>query len=689
MDARCELTTPDQAVGVNFSVFAPNANAVTLSLFDDTGIETRHPMQGAVRGSWNILVPGIKEHQLYGFRADGRWAPDEGLRFNVHKLLTDPYAREVKGSVSWHSGLYDCNGKHRHEWQFSKDDNQHLTPRSAVRSNDFDWQGVARPVIPDEQEVIYEVHVKGFTQQHPDVPEHLRGKYSGMCHPVMINYLKSLGVTTVELLPVTCFVSEERLGKLGLKNYWGYNPLCFMAPEASYAIEDPVHELKTMIRELHRAGIKVMMDVVYNHTCEAGSDGPSLNLRGLAEKEYYLLDHHNGHMESTNYSGCGNTLNFDTPQSIKLLMDSLRHWAEHYHIDGFRFDLAPTMARKNRQFDPAGPFFQAVYQDPILSRCKMVAEPWDLGPEGYRLRGFPIEWQEWNDRYRDSIRSFWRGDKDRTIELAWRLTGSGDLFGQNRPQASINYVCSHDGFTLNDLVSYEHRHNIANGENNRDGDSHNHSCNFGVEGSTNDQNIMDQRERLKRNMLASLMLSRSTPMIMAGDEFGNGQHGNNNGYCQDNDVSWLDWSWLGHSEKPEGEALHSFVSGLIHLRKNHPVLGLRYQTAEGTYQSPEQEWFNNGGYILNGSQLSNELGRSLGICYRCHDKHFPTLLILINNSSDPVKFDFPRSCHHQTRWSRILSTGNCDHFQCEVVLNDGWYEVPEHSIIIIEEQRSP
>ena len=687
VDHSLEVTLPDQAVGVNFAVFAPRAEALTLSLFDEAGNETTFNMQGPVKGIWSVMIEGVQEHQQYGFRADGRWAPDEGLRFNSAKLLTDPYSKDVKGKVIWKPDLYDYSGLHRHEWQKNTVDNADLTPKSVVRCDSFDWEGVKRPTTPDDQEVIYEVHVKGFTQLHPEVPEHLRGKYLGMCHPVMVDYLKSLGITTVELLPVTSFVSESRLQKLGLKNYWGYNPLCFMAPEASYAIEDPVKELKTMIRELHRAGIKVLMDVVYNHTCEAGSDGASLNLRGLAEAEYYLLDHQHGHMHCANYSGCGNSLSFDTPESIKLLMDSLRYWAEQYQMDGFRFDLAPTMARKYRQFDPASPFFRAVHQDPVLSRRKMIAEPWDLGPDGYRLSGFPKEWQEWNDRCRDGIRAFWRGDVDRTVDLAWRLAGSRDIFGHGRPDASINYICSHDGFTLNDLVSYQHRHNLANGEDNRDGDSHNYSFNYGCEGKSDDPNIIQQREQAKRNMLTTLMVSRSTPMILAGDEFGNSQQGNNNGYCQDKEISWLDWSWLEPSAKPEAVAQQAFVSGLIRLRKSRPVLGLSYLSKDGHYQPPVQEWFNHHGYILDGSRLSNELGKCLGVRYRCENNEHPTLLVMINNSDNPVRFDFPDTNYEQpTRWSRILTTKGSSHFDCEVVLNNDWYEVPKHCTVIIEEQ---
>ncbi|WP_066015783.1 glycogen debranching protein GlgX [Endozoicomonas atrinae] len=682
---------PASAAGVNFAVYAPEASAMMLCLFDSTGVEQRIPMHGPEKGIWHVLVKGLQEGQAYGYRADGRWAPDEGLRFNINQLLVDPYAREVKGAINWQPAVYDYSGKERNHWLFNDQDNGHLLPKSVVRTDQFDWQSVTRPEISHDDSIIYESHVKGFTRQHPAIPEALRGTYLGMCHPVVIDYLKDLGVNTVELLPVTSFLSEPRLRKLGLKNYWGYNPLCFMAPEPSYAIDDPVDELKTMVRELHRAGIRVVMDVVYNHTCEAGSDGPSLSLRGLAEKDYYLLDHHGGHLVTTNYSGCGNTLNFDCAQTIKLVMDSLRYWAEQYQIDGFRFDLAPTMARRHRQFDAHSAFFQAVFQDPVLSTRQMIAEPWDLGPEGYRLKGFPRDWHEWNDRYRDGIRSFWRGDKDQVVDIAWRLTGSRDLFGRGRPAGSVNYICSHDGFTLHDLVSFEHRHNLANGEGNRDGDQHNLSWNYGVEGASSDPAVQKLRLRARKNLLTTLMFSRSIPMLMAGDEFGNSQHGNNNAYCQDNPIGWVDWSWLAevsgnNNENPDGAELQKFTSMLIHLRKSEPLLGIRYQTDDSQWHSAVLDWFNTHGIPLTAAMLPDERGHALVMRYRCPVDSQPSLVLLVNNEVETRRFNLPDT-GNTVRWQRVLSTDldNTEAFREEMVLNQGWYEVPGHTVVVVKE----
>ncbi|OED42516.1 glycogen debranching enzyme GlgX [Endozoicomonas sp. (ex Bugula neritina AB1)] len=686
IDHELQRTDASNAFGVNFAVYAPEATSLMLCLFDSQKQETRLPMKKGLYGIWHLMVEGVSERQLYGFRADGRWAPDEGLRFNRHKLLMDPYAREVQGKVKWCTELYDYSGMNRSEWLMNQYDNQHLTLKSVVRSDAFDWQNVSRPSLSappqlDSGHVIYETHVKGFTQQHPDIPEDIRGTYLGMSHPVAIEYLLSLGITTVELMPVTSFVSEARLGKLGLKNYWGYNPLCMMAPEPSYAVSDPMIELKTMVRELHRAGIRVILDVVFNHTCEAGSDGPVLSLRGLAEKEYYLLDHNDGHLQSTSYSGCGNTLNFDSMQSVKLLMDSLRYWVEHYHIDGFRFDLASTMARRHRQFDSRSAFFQAVHQDPILSQCQMIAEPWDLGPEGYRLGGFPKLWQEWNDRYRDGSRAFWRGNLDQQVDLAWRMAGSSDLFGADRPLGSINYICSHDGFTMNDLVSYENRHNLANGEDNRDGDQHNISWNFGVEGETDDSNIREQRAQAKRNLFTTLMLSKGTPMFLAGDEFCNGQRGNNNVYCQDNPIGWLNWPKI----EKEGAELRRFVAKLIEFRKAYPVIDSCYQDAQGEVHYSVHDWFTPCGTRLTAGQLPEHKSGTLGIRFRYEDYHHPALIVLVNNTNTTQRFQFP-DIDRNVCWRRVLSTARGDHFHREDVLNYGWFDVIDNSILVVEEQ---
>ena len=491
--------------GVNFAVAAPDATAMWLCLFDVNDNETRLEMMPSKQGVWHLLVDDIGEGQVYGFRAEGCWQPAKGLRYNPHKLLLDPVAREIKGQVNWQSALYDYRVAEEDNMTAGDSgllmdtrDNARLMPRCVVRSNTFDWQGITPPDIPVAESIIYEVHLKGFTRLHPDIPEKLQGTYLGMCHPVVITYLKTLGINTVELLPVTAFVSEPRLKKLGLCNYWGYNPLVFTAPEPSYAVEDPVAELKTLVRELHRADIRVIMDVVFNHTCEGGNDGPSLNLRGLAAGDYYLLDQQDTGVSFTNYSGCGNTLNFDSSLMLDLALYSLRLWSEEYHIDGFRFDLAPVMGRKNREFDRNSPFFQLIQSDPVLSQRQLIAEPWDIGPGGYRLTGFPEQWQEWNDRYRDGIRAFWRGDNGRIADLAWRMTSSVDLFGLHRSSSAINYICSHDGFTLNDLVSYTERRNWENGENNRDGDQHNLSWNCSVEGETDNSVVRARRMHARK-----------------------------------------------------------------------------------------------------------------------------------------------------------------------------------------------
>ncbi|MGB0361102.1 MAG: glycogen debranching protein, partial [Endozoicomonas sp.] len=423
----------------------------------------------------------------------------------------DPFARQIKGNVKWVPEIFDYTTVNC-KCEFNTMDSAPFMPRNVVRESSFDWQGVSKPIIENQKSIIYEAHVKGFTQQHPDIPVELRGTYLGMCHPVVIEHLRQLGVTALEIMPVTSKVNEERLGNLGLSNYWGYNPICLMAPEENFAINDPVTEMKTMVRELHRAGIEVIMDVVFNHTCESGYGGPFLSFRGLAENEYYHMDSHNGELSSVNYSGCGNTMNFDSPQTLKLTMDALRCWAEEYQIDGFRFDLAPIMARRHRNFDKHSPFFLAISQDPILSGLKMIAEPWDIGPDGYHLTGFPKDWQSWNDRYRDCSRKFWKGEPWMLMEMAQRFSGSSDLFIEQTYLSTVNYICSHDGFSLMDLVSYECRHNYANGENNEDGDSHNCSWNYGIEGETDSRAVQLARLRVRKNLIAMLMLSKGTPM---------------------------------------------------------------------------------------------------------------------------------------------------------------------------------
>ncbi|OED51009.1 glycogen debranching enzyme GlgX [Endozoicomonas sp. (ex Bugula neritina AB1)] len=691
---RLEPASLDQATGVNFAVYAPQASRVELCLFDERGREACLPMQSSSLGVWHLYVESLSVGQCYGFRADGQWQPNLSPRFNHKKLLLDPYSREIKGTVKWHPDLFDYTvSESTGAWEVSETDSAAVMPRSVVRETDFDWQGVVKPDISSEDSVIYELHVKGFSIQNNAIPEALRGTFLGLSHPASIDYLKTLGVTTVELLPVTSRLSEERLDDMGLSNYWGYNPLCLMAPEASLAINDPVTEMKTMVRELHRAGLEVILDVVFNHTCESGHGGPSLSLRGLGERDYYLMDESvdiRGHkqLSSANYTGCGNTMNFDCSQTLKLTMDALRCWVEEYHVDGFRFDLAPIMARQGREFRKDSAFFQAIYQDPVLSQCKMIAEPWDIGPDGYRLAGFPREWQEWNDRYRDGVRSFWRGDLNRVADIGWRLTGSTDVFGGCRPMASINYICSHDGFTLHDLVSYNERHNLANGEDNRDGDSHNYSWNHGVEGSSVNTLVLSRRQQAKRNMLATLMLSRGIPMLMAGDEFGNSQGGNNNAYCQDSELSWLDWSWQC-DETPclssdLSKELRQFTADLIALRKSYPFL-------TGGGGRANIQWLDRHGSVLNEYQLGQVKGgclclkitNSASVESGCYEPL--ALYVLMNNEKADRRFDFSDS-HSYSFWFDLLDTSRSDSVQQNVLLTQGWHCVKGQSMVVIEER---
>ncbi|CAM3660526.1 glycogen debranching protein GlgX [Parendozoicomonas haliclonae] len=672
-----------EATGVNFAVYAPKAKQLILALFDRSGDETQLNMFKSPQGIWHIYVSGLTAGQLYGFRADGRWKAHTTPRFNVHKLLMDPYAREIQGEVQWCDQLFDYTVAEAEEnqtyWVQNTSDSAPFMPRSVVRASEFDWQGTEKPAISDQNSVIYETHLKGFTRNHPDIPEQLRGTYLGMCHPVAIAYLKELGITAVELMPVTSKVSEQRLADLGLSNYWGYNPLCLMAPEPSLAVSDPVTELKTLVRELHRAGIEVILDVVFNHSCEAGHGGPILSMRGLAENEYYHIDIHDGQTYALNYSGCGNTMNFDSPQTLKLTMDALRSWADEYQVDGFRFDLAPIMARQHRMFNRHSPFFFAITQDPVLSQLKMIAEPWDIGPDGYQLTGFPGDWQSWNDRYRDGCRKFWNGSPYQESEMAARFCGSEDLFHEQTYLATVNYICSHDGFTLMDLVSYNERHNLDNREHNRDGDSHNNSWNHGVEGETSNRKVRDARLRSRKNLLATLMLAKGTPMLMAGDEFSNTQHGNNNAYCQDSScITWQDWHWQTDAAS-DGARMQAFTRDMIALRRSRPLLTDHNHQACYEFFSPEGHW-------LRPDELSH-YGYP-GLLVRIHSDEgddSEELYVLMNRSSQPIKVQLPRHSKPHRRWFVMMRTDKEPSFVNEPLLLNGWYEVPANSLTLIRE----
>jgi isoamylase len=564
--------------GVNFAVFSENADSVELCFFDRTDPQKeieRIRVREQTAHVWHCYIPGVRPGQLYGYRVYGPFEPERGLRFNPAKLLIDPYAKAVAGQVDWNAPVFSYKlGDPGADLTRDEQDDAWGKPKGVVVDTYFDWDGDRAPRVPWNNSVIYEVHVKGFTMQHPDVPEEDRGRYSGIASPVIIDYLKSLGVTAVELLPVHDFLHDKFLLDKGLLNYWGYNTTSFFAPHAGYSIGDrgeQVADFKNMVKALHAAGIEVILDVVYNHTSEGSELGPTLNFRGFDNAAYYrLVDDQPRYY--VNFTGTGNTLNSRHPQVLKLIMDSLRYWVQEMHVDGFRFDLASALARELHSVDRLGSFFDIIHQDPVLSTVKLIAEPWDVGPGGYQVGNFPVLWAEWNDRYRDTVRKFWRGDEDQMAELGWRLTGSSDLYQEDgrNPYSSINYVVSHDGFTLHDVVSYNHKHNEVNGEGNRDGHDNNLSYNYGHEGETDNLDIRRIREQQKRNFLATLMFSQGVPMLCGGDEIGRTQRGNNNAYCQDNEISWYDWNLSAGQRE-----LFDFACRVIALRRKHPALRRR------------------------------------------------------------------------------------------------------------------
>ena len=639
--------------GVNFALFAPDAERVELCLFSsaaDKSESMRIDLPARTGHVWHGYFPKLNEGQLYGYRVHGPFDPVAGHRFNPAKVLLDPYARDIGRSAEWDDSLFgfpavdglpqtpDATRK------LDTRDSAAFVPLAAVADGEFNWRGDERPSIPWKETIIYEAHVKGLTMRHPDVPPRLRGTYAGLGSQPIIRYLRDLGVTAIELLPVHHFMDEGHLTKLGLRNYWGYNTLGFFAPEPTYAYdqspEGPTREFKEMVRGLHAAGIEVLLDVVYNHTCEGNERGPTLSWRGLANAAYYRLNPADRELY-VNYSGTGNTLDVRNPFVLKMIIDSLRYWVEQMHVDGFRFDLASILGRESDDFDPGGGFFDAVHQDPVLSQVKLIAEPWDIGPGGYRVGAFPTGWSEWNGRYRDDLRSFWRGDPHRLASFATRLAGSADLYQHcNRhPSASVNFVVAHDGFTLRDLVSYEHKHNLANGEENRDGDNHNNSANYGVEGPTDNPEINAVRLRQQKNLLGSLFLSAGTPMLAAGDELGRTQNGNNNAYCQDNELTWIDWGLA-----TENAELLEFVRQLIRIRKSYSAL--RRDAFYKGKPTPGSDWLDIAWYNAAGRQIAADRWaeshhRHLAVLIGPGTPDEQPLLYLVNTSRKPENFHLP------------------------------------------------
>jgi isoamylase len=658
--------------GTNFALYSQNATEVDLCLFDaPDAAEPTHRVRLRERTAfvWHGYLPGVGPGQYYGYYVNGAYEPGRGQRFNPDKLLIDPYAKALAGRVQWehHPFAYpfDQPGE---DWVLDDENSAGGVPKGVVLDPSFDWQGDCPPNIPWHRTVIYEAHVKGLTQLHPDVPEELRGVYAGVAHPSIIEHLKSLGVTAIELLPVHEIVDDYFLIQKGLKNYWGYNTINYFAPAGRYAhardYGAQVREFKEMVRALHAAGIEVILDVVYNHTAEGNHLGPTLSFKGIDNPTYYRLVRDNPRFYM-DYTGCGNSLNVRHPQTLKLIMDSLRYWIQEMHVDGFRFDLAATLARELHEVDRLSAFFDIIHQDPVISKTKLIAEPWDVGEGGYQVGNFPVLWAEWNGRYRDTVRAYWRGDPGTVSELGYRLTGSSDLYEDDgrRPHASINFITAHDGFTLNDLASYNEKHNWANGEENRDGDNHNLSYNFGVEGPTDDPEIIHQREKQKRNFLATLLLSQGVPMICAGDEMGRTQGGNNNAYAQDNEISWIDWDL---SERDR--ALLEFTRRIARLRHEHPVFHRRHFFQGRRIRGSELKditWLRPDGEQMTDEEWNTRFTRCFGMrlgggAMMEWDEHGErvrddTFLLLFNADVGQLPFVLPHS-RPEVGWEVVVDT---------------------------------
>lgn len=659
--------------GVNFALYSQVAQKVELCLFDEHDVETRIEMTEQNSYVWHNYIPGLQPGQRYGYRVYGPYDPMHGLRCNPNKLLLDPYAKAIEGNIDGDESLFSYWFKSPDDTSAMNDlDSAAHTMKSAVINPYFDWGNDQHPYISYHDSVIYEAHVRGMTNLNMDVPPDIRGTYAGLAYPSVIEYLKKLGITAIELMPIHQFVNDSFLQEKGLSNYWGYNTIGFFAPHNAYSSSgergEQVNEFKSMVKAYHHAGMEVILDVVYNHTAEGNHMGPTLSFKGIDNASYYrLVEGDQQHYFDT--TGTGNSLLMRSPHALQLITDSLRYWVTEMHVDGFRFDLAATLARQFQEVDKLSAFFDIVEQDPIISRVKLIAEPWDLGSGGYQVGGFPSSWSEWNGRYRDTVRDFWRSQPSTLPEFASRLMGSSDLYQVNgrRPVASVNFITAHDGFTMNDLVSYNEKHNEANGEGNRDGESNNRSWNCGVEGPTNIPDVNDLRQRQMRNMFATLLFSQGIPMICGGDEVARTQQGNNNAYCQDNEISWTNW----HLDKGRKELL-AFVSKLIHLRLDHPVLHRRRfftgrEPGDDSNTIPQVEWFDHTGSIMDMDDWQNTHAFSMMIYLngsdipevdwygnRMVDNDF---ILIFNAHYEPIMFTLPDE-RYGRKWQLVVDTHN-------------------------------
>ncbi|NKE09571.1 MULTISPECIES: glycogen debranching protein GlgX [Kocuria] len=689
--------------GTNFALFSEVADRVELCLFDEDENETRIELTAVDGYVWHCFLPEVQPGQRYGYRVHGPWDPANGHRCNPAKLLLDPYAKAVDGFVrEWGQPLFSYN--FGDEDSFNQEDSAELMMKGVVINPYFDWEGDRSPGRQYHKSVIYEAHVKGLTKLHPEVPENMQGTYAGVAHPAVISHLKKLGITAIELMPVHEFVQDSTLLEKDLRNYWGYNTISFFAPHHDYSssttLGGQVQEFKAMVRALHRADIEVILDVVYNHTAEGNHMGPTLSMRGIDNNAYYRLveDDPKFYMD---YTGTGNSLNVRHPHSLQLIMDSLRYWVTEMHVDGFRFDLASTLAREFYDVDKLSTFFELVQQDPIVSQVKLIAEPWDVGPGGYQVGNFPPQWTEWNGKYRDVLRDFWRGEPSTLGEFASRITGSADLYENSgrRPYASINFVTAHDGFTLRDLVSYNDKHNDANGEDNNDGESHNRSWNCGVEGPTDDPEVLAWRARQQRNFIATLMLSQGTPMLLHGDELGRSQGGNNNTYAQDNEISWINWDT---ADTP----LMEFTSALIHLRRDHPTFR-RGQFFDGRPVEmgelragdpmPDIVWLDKDGTPMSPGDWDEPLSRTLGMWLNGHgisgvDRRGRQItdvdfIIWFNSSPEDVEVTVP-AAPYGTKWEEVLDTAG-EHGDGSVLEHSTVFTLKAKSVVVLRQWEEP